>query len=179
MEKEKEIQMAMASDREVGFKMLMDAFQQPLYYFIRRMVVSHDDTEDVLQETFIKIYRHYNKFREESSLSTWIYKIATNECLRFLGNKKEETLSTEDIQAEQLSHLMASEYVDYDNELAIKFQQAIIRLPKKQRMVFNLRYYEEMEYGEISRILRVKVETVKVNYHYAKEKIKEYIINQS
>ena len=87
-----------ASNPDQGFRMLMETFQQPVYWHIRRMVVSHDDAEDVLQETFIRIFRYLGDFRAESALSTWIYRIATNECIRFLNNRKEQTLSTEDVQ---------------------------------------------------------------------------------
>ena len=164
-------------DSERGFRMLVEKFQSSMYWHIRRMVVSHEDAEDVLQETFIKIFRHLGDFREESSLSTWIYRITTNECIRFLNRRKDETVSDEEIQADLMNKLMASEYVDYDNAMEVKFQKAILTLPEKQRLVFNLRYYDELKYEEISRITDTKVETLKANYHFAKEKIKEYMIN--
>jgi RNA polymerase sigma-70 factor (ECF subfamily) len=116
-------------------------------------------------------------FRAESSLSTWVYRITTNECVRFLNRRKEETISTEEVQAELMNKLMASEYVDYDNAMEVKFQKAILTLPEKQRIVFNLRYYDELKYEEISRITDTKVETLKANYYFAKEKIKEYMTN--
>ena len=158
--------------------MLMDKFQEPIYYYIRRLVVSHEDAEDVLQEVFIRVYRGWEQFRGESSLSTWIYRIATNESLRLLNARKnEEAIAAEEVQEELMNKLKASDYIDYENELAVKFQEAILSLPEKQRLVFNLRYYDELEYEEISRILDSKVDALKVNYHYAKEKIKEYILN--
>lgn len=155
--------------------MLMEAFQQPVYWHIRRMVVGHDDAEDVLQETFIRVFRYLNDFRAESSLATWIYRIATNECIRFLNNRKEQAVSAEEVQEELMNKLTASEYVDYDNEMEVKFQQAILTLPEKQRVVFNLRYYDELSYEEISEVTGSKVETLKANYHFAKEKIKVYM----
>ena len=171
---ENKIREACASNRERGFKMLMDSFQVPIYNYIRRLVVSHEDAEDVLQEVFIRIFRHIDQFREESSLSTWIYRIATNESLRLLNGRKDEgVVSAEDVQEELMGKLKASDYIDYENELA-----AILNLPEKQRLVFNLRYYDELEYEEIARVLDSKVDTLKVNYHYAKEKIKEYILNR-
>ena len=174
---ENKIREACASNRERGFKMLMDSFQVPIYDYIRRLVVSHEDAEDVLQEVFIRVFRH--QFREESSLSTWIYRIATNESLRLLNGRKDEgVVSAEDVQEELMGKLKASDYIDYENELAVKFQEAILSLPEKQRLVFNLRYYDELEYEEIARVLDSKVDTLKVNYHYAKEKIKEYILNR-
>ena len=174
---ENKIREACASNRERGFKMLMDSFQVPIYDYIRRLVVSHEDAEDVLQEVFIRVFRHIDQFREESSLSTWIYRIATNESLRLLNGRKDEgVVSAEDVQEELMGKLKASDYIE--NELAVKFQEAILSLPEKQRLVFNLRYYDELEYEEIARVLDSKVDTLKVNYHYAKEKIKEYILNR-
>ena len=168
---ENKIRGACASNRERGFKMLMDSFQVPIYNYIRRLVVS--------QEVFIRVFRHIDQFREESSLSTWIYRIATNESLRLLNGRKDEgVVSAEDVQEELMGKLKASDYIDYENELAVKFQEAILSLPEKQRLVFNLRYYDELEYEEIARVLDSKVDTLKVNYHYAKEKIKEYILNR-
>lgn len=176
---ENKIREVCASNSERGFKMLMDAFQKPIYNYIRRLVVSHEDAEDVLQEVFIRVFRHLGQFRSESSLSTWIYRIATNESLRLLNSRKEEgNIASEEVQEELISKLQASDYIDYENELVVKFQEAILNLPEKQRLVFNLRYYDELEYEEIARILDSKVETLKVNYHYAKEKIKEYILNK-
>lgn len=176
---ENKIREACASNRERGFKMLMDSFQVPIYNYIRRLVISHEDAEDVLQEVFIRVFRHIDQFREESSLSTWIYRIATNESLRLLNGRKDEgVVSAEDVQEELMGKLKASDYIDYENELAVKFQEAILSLPEKQRLVFNLRYYDELEYEEIARVLDSKVDTLKVNYHYAKEKIKEYILNR-
>lgn len=174
---EDKIREVCAKNRERGFKMLMDRFQEPIYWYIRRLVVSHEDAEDIIQEVFIRIFRHLDQFRYESSLSTWIYRIATNESLRFLNSRKEEAVSAEEVQEELINKLKASEYVDYENELAVKFQEAILSLPEKQRIVFNLRYYDELEYDAINRITGCSVDTLKVNYHYAKEKIKEYILN--
>ena len=178
MIKEEEIYRACTSDKERGFRMLLSAYQEPIYFFIRRMVVSHDDAEDVMQETFIRVFRSLNQFRKDSSLTTWIYKIATNECIRFINRRKECTTSAEEINEQALNSLKASEYIDYSNEMAVKFQKAILRLPEKQRIVFNLRYYEELEYTEISKITGTKAETLKVDYHYAKEKIKNFMINE-
>ena len=147
---EDKIRKACSSDRERGFRLLVDSFQEPIYNYIRRMVVSHEDAEDVLQEVFIRV----------------------------LNSRKEEVISAEDVQEELMSKLKASDYVDYEDELAVKFQEAILTLPEKQRIVFNLRYYDELEYEDIARVLDSKVETLKVNYHYAKDKIKEYILNR-
>ena len=162
---------------EQGFRLLVEKFKSPMYWHIRRMVVSHEDAEDVLQETFIKVFRYLDDFRYECSFSTWLYRIATNECIRFLNHRKEQTVSDEEIHEELMEKLMASEYVDYDNAMEVKFQQALLTLPEKQRLVFNLRYYDELKYEEISQITDTKVETLKANYHFAKEKIKKFMIN--
>lgn len=174
---EDKIREVCTSDLERGFRMLVDSFQEPIYWNIRRLVVSHEDAEDIIQEVFIRVFRHLEQFREESSLATWIYKIATNESLRFLKKRRAEVVSAEEIQEELLEKLNTSDYVDYDNELAVKFQTAVLKLPEKQRIVFNLRYYDELDYETIGQITGDRVETLKVNYHYAKEKIKEYIVN--
>ncbi|MEG0463179.1 MULTISPECIES: RNA polymerase sigma factor [Bacteroides] len=175
---EDEIRKACASNRERGFKLLMNKFQEPIYQYIRRMVVSHEDAQDILQEVFIRVFRHLDQFRHESSLHTWIYRIATNECVRLLNKRKEEVVSEEETRQELMEKLKASEYIDYENELAVKFQEAILSLPEKQRIVFHLRYYDELKYEEIASILNSTVDTLKVNYHYAKNKIKEYILNR-
>ena len=123
---EDKIRQVYASDPKKGFKMLMDNFQVPIYNYIRRLVVSHEDAEDVLQEVFIRVYRNLDQFRGESSLSTWIYRIATNESLRLLNTRKdEEAIPAEEVQEELIGKLKASDYIDYENELAVKFQEAI------------------------------------------------------
>ena len=175
---EKDIIDLCAKDTARGFKLLMDSFQKPIYYYVRRLLVSHEDAEDALQETFVKVYRNLPQFRGDSALSTWIYRIATNESLRILENRKKMASAFSEMDEEDfMSRLKATEYVDFDNEMAVKFQAAIATLPEKQQLVFNLRYYDELEYEEIAKILDSKVATLKVNYHYAKEKIKEYILN--
>ena len=165
------------TDLEQGFRLLVEKFKSPMYWHIRRMVVSHEDAEDVLQETFIKVFRYLDDFRYECSFSTWLYRIATNECLRLLDKRKDHVVSSEEMQTDLVEKLMASEYVDYDDAMEVKFQKAILALPEKQRLVFNLRYYDELKYEEISKITDTKVETLKANYHFAKERIKKYMIN--
>ena len=175
---EKEIKDLCAKDLRRGFKLLMDRYQEPVYGYVRRLLVSHEDAQDALQETFVRVYRGWNTFRGDSALSTWIYRIATNESLRILeARKREAHLTAEGLQEELIGKLMDTEYVDYDDGMAVKFQAAILSLPEKQRLVFNFRYYDELGYEEIAKILDTKVETLKVNYHYAKEKIKDYILN--
>lgn len=175
---ENKIRELCAVDMKRGFKLLMDSFQEPVYGYVRRLLVSHEDAQDALQETFVRVYKNWSQFRGDSSLSTWIYKIATNESLRILeARKRQACLTEEEAQEELMGKLMASEYVDYEDGMVVKFQTAVLALPEKQRLVFNLRYYDELSYEEIAKILNSKVDTLKVNYHYAKEKIKEYILN--
>ena len=153
--------------------MIVEKFRSPMYWHIRRMVISHEDAEDVLQETFIRIFRAMDDFRQESSLTTWVYRIATNECIRFLNRRKEQAVSTEEVHDELMSKLMASEYVDYDNAMEVKFQQAILSLPEKQRLVFMLRYFDEMKYEDIADITGTSVGALKASYHHAYNKIRK------
>lgn len=157
------------------FLRLLDQYQQAIYWHIRRMVVRHEDAEDVLQETFVRAFRSIESLREESAAKAWLYRIATNESLRHLAQNREALLSTEEVEAEVLDKLMETEYVDYDDAMAVVFQKAILSLPATQRTVFLLRYYDELSYEEIAQITESRVETLKVNYHYAQQRIKAYI----
>ena len=157
---------------------MLDAYQKPVYYFIRRMVVVHEDAQDVMQETFVKIFLGLNGFRGDSALSTWIYRIAMNESLRFLNKKNIKLVSADNVHDELIDSLKASDYIDYDDKMAVKFQEVILRLSDKQRVIFNLRYYDEMDYQQISKITDTKVATLKVTYHYIKEKIKKQMVEE-
>ena len=164
--------------RDKGFLQLMDAYKEPIYSHIRRLVVSHEDAEDILQETFINVYRFANSFKSESRVFTWLYRIATNECTKhFRRNKKWIN------NAVKITEEMAGEVSGNDNDnsdvILFKFQQAILQLLEKQRIVFNLRYYNELSYEDIGQILNSSVNTLKTNYHYASEKIKQYLIEQA
>lgn len=169
-----EIVSALKTDTERGFKMLMAKYKAPIYWHIRRLVVTHDDAQDVAQETFIRVFRSFSQFRGDSSLGTWIYRIATNEALRQLEQRKKEQLSLEDNEVEA-NCLLADNYVDYTDLEAVKLQRAIHSLPTKQQLAFNLRYYDELSYDEIAQIAESNAATVKVNYHLAKEKIVKYM----
>ena len=158
---------------------MLDAYQKPIYYFIRRMVVVHEDAEDVMQDTFVKIFLGLNGFRGDSALSTWIYRIAMNESLRFLNKKNIKLVSADNVHDELIDSLKASDYIDYDDKMAVKFQEVILRLSDKQRVIFNLRYYDEMDYQQISKVTDTKVATLKVTYHYIKEKIKKQMVEES
>lgn len=158
------------------FEEVLATYQQPMYWHIRRMVVDHDDAQDVLQETFIKVYKGLESLKDPSAIKAWIYRIATNECLRHLRRRREAAMSTIDNGEMLMGSLMESDHVDYDNEMAVKFQQALLTLSDQQRLVFNLRYYDELPYEEISDLTGSSVDSLKVTYHNAKAKVKKYIL---
>ena len=162
-------------DKDKGFKCLIERFQEPLYWHIRRMLTCHEDAEDVLQETFLRAYRHLGSFKGDSKLSTWLYKIATNEVLRFIEKHKQTMVALDDLERQYAYEVQDSGSDDDTAEQLVWLQKAIRHLPEKQRLVFNLRYYDELEYAEISEIHNTQVETLKTNFHYAKENIKKYI----
>jgi RNA polymerase sigma-70 factor, ECF subfamily len=172
---DKDIVAGIKSDNktEQAFKFLVEKYQERLYMHIRKMVISHADTDDLLQETFIKAYRGIDKFREDSSLFTWLYRIATNETLNFIKKKKRSYVFTaSDYEDQLILSLKGDEYFDGD-EAAYKLQQAILKLPEKQRLVFNMKYYDDLKYDEISEILNTSVGALKASYHHAVKKIEE------
>jgi RNA polymerase sigma-70 factor (ECF subfamily) len=139
------------------------------------MVLDHDDTDDLLQEVFIKVWKNIDKFREDSNLFTWLYKIATNECLNFLKRKKNKfNISMEDANKELYSKLDSNPYVS-GSDIQIKLQKALLKLPDKQRLVFNMKYFEDLKYEDISKITDTSVGSLKASYHIAVKKIEEYI----
>ena len=164
--------------RDKGFLQLMDTYKEPVYWHIRRLVVSHEDAEDILQETFINVYRFSDSFKGESRIFTWLYRIATNECTRhFRKNKKWLN------NAVKITEQIAGEFSGNDTEqgdaVLLKFQQAILQLPEKQRIVFNMHYFDDLSYEDIGQVLNSSVNTLKTNYHYASEKIKQYLIEHA
>lgn len=159
----------------VTFEQVLATYEQPLYWHIRRMVVVHEDAQDVLQETFIKVYRGLSTLKSNDALKPWVYRIATNECLRHLQRKRETALSTIDNSEMLVAALMEGEHVDYDKEMELKFQKALLTLSDNQRLVFNLRYYDEMSYDEINATTGISVASLKVTYHNAKEKVRNYM----
>lgn len=162
--------------RSQGFALLMEQYNEVLYWHIRRLVVHHEDAQDILQETFINVYRYIENFKGESSLKTWLYRIATNESLRHYKKKKLETASYD--QHNRLIEIFEGDStIDFDS-IEAKLQKAILSLPQKQRVAFNLRYYDELSYQEIADITGQSIATLKTNYHYAQEKIKEYMLDQ-
>lgn len=161
-------------DTDKKFTDIVNKYREPVYWFIRRRVISHDDADDVTQEVFIRIYKSLDTLKDASAEKAWIYRIATNECNRFLTQKYQSTELTEDIT----NSLMEGEYIDYDEEMQIKFQKALNTLSERQRNVFELRYYEEMPYEQISDVMNSDVSTLKATYYVAKQKITDYILNK-
>ena len=162
--------------KEKGFLQLMDTYKERIYWHIRRLVVSHEDAEDILQETFINVYRFSHTFKGDSRLFTWIYRIATNECTKHFRQNKKRMTYTVKINEEMTVEQTGND-ADQSDAILIKFQNAILQLPEKQRLVFNMRYYDELSYEDIGLILNSSVNTLKTNYHYASEKIKQYLID--
>lgn len=154
-----------------GFKLLMEKYQELLYRQIRRMVGSHDNTDDVLQNTFIKVYRHIGKFKGDSKLYSWLYRIAANEAINFL-NKEQKNKKV--ALSEDQYELEAPSYFD-EEKGRLLFAEAIESLPDKQRLVFNKRYYDELSYLEISKELTTSVGGLKASFHHAIKKIEAYI----
>lgn len=163
--------------KERAFTAIIKKYQEKLYWHIRRMIVDHDDTNDVLQNMFIKAWKGLENFREDSQLYTWLYRIATNECLTFLDQQnKKNTVSLGDEDNGLSYKIKADENFDA-NRLEWKLQLAIQQLPERQRLVFNLRYYDEMPYQEMSQILDTSEGALKASYHLAAKKIEEFIKN--
>ena len=158
-----------------AFEVLANTYKQRLYWHIRRIVLNHDDTDDVLQNTFIKIFRNINGFKGDSKLYSWMYRIATNEALSFLKKKsKKKGISNEELQNQTLNNLHADVYFEGD-EIQLKLQKAIATLPEKQKLVFNMKYFQELKYEEISEILETSVGGLKASYHLATKKVEAYL----
>lgn len=163
--------------RNSALSLLIEKYQQRLYWHIRKIVIDHNDSDDVLQNTFIKVWKGLENFKGESQLYTWMYRIATNEALSHL--KQKQRLNTSSIHPieYQLSKSLESDQYFNGDEIQLKLQQAILTLPEKQRLVFNMRYYDETPYEEMSGILDTSVGALKASYHIAAKKIEEYLSN--
>lgn len=161
--------------RSQAFEVLVDTYKQRLYWHIRRIVLNHFDADDVLQNTFIKVYKNIEGFKGESKLYSWMYRIATNEALTLLkNNAKKLDVGTGELQVMMLGNLKADVYFDGD-VIQLKLQKAIATLPEKQKLVFNMKYFEELKYTEISEILETSVGGLKASYHLAVKKIEAYL----
>lgn len=161
--------------KQEAFVTCINCFQQKIYWHIRRIVIGHEDADDVLQNTFIKVWENVSNFRAESKLSTWIYTIATNEALQFLKKQKKNSFVSIEHIHESLSQNLKTDPYFNGNHLQLLLQEAILTLPEKQRLVFNMKYFDEMKYEEIASILGTSVGGLKASYHHAVNKIEKHI----
>ena len=161
--------------QNAAFQKLVRDFQRPLYNHIRNMVLNHDDADDVLQNTFIKVFQYLKNFKGDSKLFSWMYRIATNEAITFINSKaKRNGTTSEAMQTKIVENLQSDVYFD-GNEIQVKLQKAITLLPEKQQLVFKMRYFEEMKYEEMSEILGTSVGALKASYHIAAKKIEDFM----
>lgn len=163
--------------REKGFQLLVSKYKEPIYYHVRRILVDHEDANDVVQNVFIKIWKNLESFREDSKLYTWIYRISNNEALSFIKSSKSKYLVSLDEVSETFEDSMASDPLIKGDTIQRKLVQAINTLPARQKMVFNLRYFSNMNYQDMSEVLGVSVGTLKASYHLAVKKIEEFFLN--
>ena len=158
-----------------AFEVLVNIYKERLYWHIRRIVLNHDDADDVLQNTFIKVYRNINNFKGESKLYSWMYRIGTNEALTFLKQKSRKLgVSSAELQETMIENLQSDVYFEGE-EIQLKLQKALAQLPEKQKLVFNMKYFQAMKYEEISEILETSVGGLKASYHLAVKKIESYL----
>ena len=165
------------STQKKAFTLIVDQYSEQLYWQIRRMVLSHEDANDLLQNTFLKAWANIDYFRAEAKISTWLYRIALNECLSFL-NKRRATVSLDDPEAAVLQRLESDPYFSGDKAQKA-LQRALLTLPEKQRMVFNLKYYQEMKYEEMSEVVGTSVGALKASYQHAVKKIEKLLRDDS
>ena len=164
--------------RNEAFNLLLKKYQQKLYWHIRRMVIDHDDADDLIQDTFVKIWKNLPGFRSDAQLYTWMYRIATNECITFLNKKKQKNnIPLDDVAYELADTLADSSYFNGD-QAQLKLQQAILTLPEKQRLVFNMKYYDDMKYEEMSEVLGTSVGALKASFHLAVKKIESFLLSR-
>ena len=161
--------------QQEAFRKLVRDYQRPLYSHIRNIVLYHDDTDDVLQNTFVKIFQNLKNFKGESKLYSWMYRIATNEAITFINQRaKKQGISSEEAQEKAINSLQAD--VDYDgDEIQLKLQKAVATLPEKQQLVFKMKYFEEMKYEDMSEILETSVGALKASYFHAVKKIEDFL----
>jgi RNA polymerase sigma factor (sigma-70 family) len=176
-EKEFIAQLLEPKTQQAAFNRLVGQYSRPLYSHVRNIVLNHDDADDVLQNTFIKVFQNLKNFKGESKLFSWMYRIATNEAITFINQRaKKSGITSEEVQQKALMKLQADEYFEGD-ALQLKLQQAIAKLPEKQQLVFKMRYFEDIKYEDMSEILGTSVGALKASYHHAARKIEEYINN--
>lgn len=174
-EKDLITQLQSPKTRNQAFERLLDQYQRQVYWLIRRIVLSHEDADDILQDTFIKIYENISSFRGESSLYSWIYRIATNKALDFLRKKAQKKhISIEELQLEN-SLALEQDPLYHGDALSLQLQKAVAQLPEKQRIIFTMKYFQEMKYSEIAIILHTSEGALKASYHHAVQKIKKML----
>lgn len=172
---DKDIIASINTRKEDGFKMLVEKYREPLYYHIRRILILHEDTDDALQNTFLKVWENISGFRADSSIYTWIYRIATNEALAILRKiNREKIIESGVLEYLQNNSMDSSTWFDGDAAY-LKLINAVMSLPEKQQLVFNMRYFEQMKYNDISEILETSVGALKASYHHARKKIEELL----
>ena len=172
-------QLKNTESKELAFRELISQYKKRLYWHIRKIVISHDDADDVLQNTFIKVFKSIHTFKEDSKLYSWMYRIATNESISFINKRaKERNVDITEIHSEMISSLQSDVYFSGD-EIQIILQKAIATLPPKQQLVFNMKYFDDLKYDEISEILETSVGGLKASYFHAVKKIENYIKNTS
>lgn len=163
--------------RSVAFGCIVEKYQQPIYWHIRKMLLNHDDANDVMQTTFMKAWSALDSFRGEAKISTWLFRIAVNETITFLNSQKmKNSSSTDNLEDTMAHHLEADPYFSGD-EAQLKFQKAILSLPDKQRLVFNMKYFDDLKYEEMEQILGTSVGALKASYHHAVKKIEAFLLN--
>jgi RNA polymerase sigma factor (sigma-70 family) len=172
-------QLKSVQTREKAFRELISLYKERLYWHIRKIVISHDDADDVLQNTFIKIYKNIGKFNQESKLYSWMYRIATNEALTFINIRARERKVDISEMHEQLASSLESDVYFSGDEIQQILQKAIATLPQKQRLVFNMKYFDEIKYHEMSEILETSIGALKASYFHAVKKIENYIKNKT
>jgi RNA polymerase sigma factor (sigma-70 family) len=176
------LQLQNPESRNAAFGVLVQKYQQKIYWHIRKMVIDHDDTDDILQETFVKAWQGFDGFRGDSQLFTWLYRIATNECLNFLAKKKRRffvsinTIESDLLEKLETATTQTGALISGD-DIELKLQKALLKLPEKQRLVFNMKYFDELKYEDIADITGTSVGALKASYHYAVTKI-EKILNE-
>lgn len=175
MTTDKDITQLCEADMGKGFALLVDTYQQKVYWHIRRLVATHEDAEDLLQEVFVKSFKNWKSFRGDCRIGTWLYRIATNECITFLNKQKARTAIEGENSREFVQKLADNSMTDSSDHIIMALQEAVLKLPEMQRLVFNLRYYDDMSYQDIADVTGSSMSAAKTNYHIAKQKVTEHI----
>ena len=174
-EKELIANLKSGKNRDKAFQVMVKTYQERLYWHIRKVVINHDDTDDILQNVYLKVWKNIDGFREDSTLFTWLFRIATNESLSHLQKQRRNSEVSMNEVSEYLAETLESDVYFEGDEIQKKLQLAIIRLPEKQRLVFNMKYFDEMKYQEMSEVLQTSVGALKASFHFAVKKIEDFL----